>query len=82
MMIPRLLVKFKEEMMSLVKDLDDLYCAAYHISQGINAPEVMALGLASAKDPYADGFNALHNYLFDANQELQQYLTACLNAIS
>lgn len=81
MMIPHLLVKFKEEIMSLREDLDHLSTAVFDISQGINALEVMALGLSCAKDPYADGFNALHNYLFDANRELRKYLDACMNTL-
>lgn len=79
--MPQLLVKIKEEIMSLREDLDHLSTAAFDISQGINALGVMALGLSSARDPYADGFNALHNYLFDANQKLHKYLDACMNTL-
>ena len=67
--------------MSLREDLDQLSTAVCDISQGINALEAMALGLSCAKDPYAEGFNALFNYLFDANQKLHQHLDSCWNAL-
>lgn len=41
----------------------------------------MALGLSYAKDPYAQGFNALYNYLFDTNQALHKHLDFCWNAL-
>lgn len=67
--------------MSLREDLDHLSTAVCDISQGINALEAMALGLSYAKDPYAEGLNALHSYLFDANQELHKHLDACWKAL-
>ena len=67
--------------MSLQEELDHLSTAVCDISQGINALEIMALGLSSAKDPYAQGFNALHTYLFDANQALHKHLDSCWNAL-
>ena len=81
LIMPHLRVKIKEEIMSLREDLDRLSTPISDISQGINALEVMELGLSCAKDPYAEGFNALHNYLFDAGQELQKHLAACWNAL-
>ena len=41
------------------------------IKGGINALGIMTTGLFMAKDPYADGFNAVWNYLVDAEQDLQ-----------
>ena len=67
--------------MSLREDLDRLVTTAGVISQGVNALRIMALGLSSAKDPYAKGFNALHDYLYDADQELHKYLDACWDAL-
>lgn len=67
--------------MSLKKELDEVYCAALDISQGINALELMSLGLAHARDPYAEGFNALYSYLFDANRALCKHLTACMETV-
>lgn len=49
------------------------------ISNGINAIGVMTMGLAQAHDPYAGGFNAVWNYLIDAEQDFQKQLSACLD---
>lgn len=81
LIMPHLRVKIKEETMSLREDLDRLSTAACDISQGINALEAMALGLSHTKDPYAEGFSALYNYLFDANQALHKHLDACWDAL-
>ena len=54
--------------------------AAGGIHDGINAVGIMSMGLAQAKDPYADGFNAIWNYLADAEVNFQKQLQACLNA--
>lgn len=81
LIMPHLRVKIKEEIMSLREELDALSTAACDISQGINALEAMAMGLSYAKDPYAQGFNALYNYLFDANQALHKHLDSCWNAL-
>ena len=81
LIMPHLREKIKEETMSLREDLDKLDIAVHNVSQGINALGVMALGLSHAKDPYAQGFNALYNYLFDANQALHKHLDSCWNAL-
>lgn len=67
--------------MGLRENLDHLSIAASDISQGVNALGAMALGLSFAKDPYAQGFNALYNYLFDADKELHKHLEACWSAL-
>ena len=67
--------------MSFSKELDDLEIAIQDVSQGINALGAMTLGLIQAKDPYADGFNALYSYLFQADMEVHKHLTACLDKI-
>lgn len=54
---------------------------ARKISDGINAIGAMTMGLTLAKDPYADGLNAMWNYLFDVNQELQAKIQSCLEFI-
>ena len=41
------------------------------ITDGINAVGIMTMGLAQVKDPYADGFYAIWNYLVDAEQYFQ-----------
>ena len=49
------------------------------ISGGINAIGIMTMGLAQAADPYAEGFNAVWNYLVDAERDFQNRLTAFQN---
>lgn len=53
--------------------------AAGRISDGINAIGIMSMGLAQAKDPYANGFNAIWNYLVDAERDFQEQITACMD---
>lgn len=53
--------------------------AAGRISDGINAIGIMSMGLAQAKDPYANGFNAIWNYLVDAERDFQKQITACMD---
>lgn len=53
--------------------------AAGRISDGINAVGLMAMGLSMARDPYADGFNAVWNYLTDAEWDFQEQITACMD---
>ncbi len=57
----------------------DLQDSAGRISDGINAIGIMTMGLAQVRDPYADGFNAIWNYLVDAEQDFQKRLAACQN---
>ena len=49
------------------------------ISGGLNAIGVMTMGLSLAGDPYAAGFNAVWNYLIDAERDIQTRLAACLD---
>lgn len=67
--------------MGFNKELDDLAIAIRDVSQGINALGVMTLGLAQARDPYADGFNALYTYLFQADMNVYTRLKTCLDKI-
>lgn len=53
---------------------------ARRISSEINAIGVMAMGLAQAKDPYAEGFCAVWDYLDDADRDFQKRVKACLLA--
>ena len=41
----------------------------------------MSLGLAQARDPYADGFATLSIHLLDADREVRKRLNDCLNTI-
>ena len=66
--------------MELKEALLHLEPPANRIRDGINAVGLMASGLAAVKDPYASGFNAVWNYLIDAERDLQKQLQACLDA--
>ena len=46
------------------------------ISCGINAIELMMYGLGRTKDPYADGFFVIWNYLREAEADLQKAVQA------
>ncbi len=67
--------------MSLHEELLELDSAVSNLSQGVNALQVMSMGLFQALDPYADGFNALLNYMLDADREVRKYMDDCLKAI-
>ena len=67
--------------MGLWEELDDLQVAIQDMSQGINAMEAVTLGLLYAKQPYADGLNALSTYLAMADREVHRCLEACLKAV-
>lgn len=51
---------------------------AGRIKGGINALGVMTMGLAQARDPYAEGFNVIWSCLVDADQELRKQFALCL----
>jgi len=67
--------------MSLDEELLDLDSAIRNLSQGVNALGLMALGLSRALDPYADGFNALFDYMLDADREARKYMDNCLKTV-
>lgn len=67
--------------MELQKALLALEAPARQINDAVNAIGIMVTGLSAEKDPYADGFNAVWNYLFDANQEFQKQVKICLGLI-
>lgn len=66
--------------MELKEALLELENPVHRISDGINAVGLMAMGLAGVRDPYADGFNAIWNFLADAERDFQSQLQACLDA--
>lgn len=43
----------------------------------LNTLGLMVLGLMQARDPYADGFNALWFCLTEADQSMKDCLSAC-----
>ena len=65
--------------MELKEALLELENPVHRISDGINAVGLMTMGLAEARDPYADGFNAIWNYLVDAERDFQKQITACMD---
>lgn len=67
--------------MRLQEELLDLSDTVRRVSSGINAVQVMTMGLGRASDPYADGFGAICDYLLQADQDLQKHLEACLKAV-
>lgn len=67
--------------MSLHEELLELDTAVHRLSQGVNAVGVMSLGLMQARDPYADGFDAVYGCMVEADREVHRHLDACLNSI-
>lgn len=59
----------KELLMNLEEPLHRLKCA-------VNAVELMMYGLGRTKDPYADGFFVVWNYLREAEADLQKAVQA------
>ena len=64
-----------------VTKLYDLEEAIGHLSDGVNAGEVMAMGLEQMQDTHAGGLYAVWRYLDGANQEVRRQLDLCLSAI-
>lgn len=67
--------------MSLQEALLDLDTAVHNISKGVNAVQLMSQGLDRALDPYADGFDALCDYLLEADRALRKQMNLCLKAL-
>lgn len=67
------------EYLELLLELEE---PARRLSSGINAVGIMAMGLTQAKDPYADGFFAIWNYLVDADRDFQKQVENCLSTCS
>lgn len=55
--------------------LMELEEAFERFSWGLNAVELMVLGLGQARDPYTGGFQAVWVYLKDAEEEVRRLLT-------
>ncbi len=64
-----------------VTKLYDLEEAIGHLSDGLDAVEVMVMGLEQVQDAHAGGLYAVWRYLEGANQEVRRQLDACLNSI-
>ena len=61
--------------------LHDLEEAIQHLSDGLNAIEMMVMGLEQVQDSHTGGFYAVWRYLDEADREVHRYLDACLNAM-
>lgn len=68
--------------MEYFEQLLELEEPAIRISSGINAIGLMTLGLAQAKDPYAEGFHMVWTFLVDADRDFQKQVKDCLSACS
>lgn len=68
--------------MEYLEPLLELEEPARRLSSGINAIGLMTLGLAQAKDPYAEGFHMVWSYLVDADRDFQEQVKDCLSACS
>ena len=60
--------------MSQERILMDLEEAFGRLSDGLNAVELMVLGLEDVQDPYADGMYVIWRYLDGASEEVRSLL--------
>ncbi len=67
--------------MTLREQLLDMDVMVNQISKGINAVVLMSEGLDRVRDPYADGFGVVCEYLTDAGRDLRNQVDACLGAV-
>lgn len=61
--------------------LYDLEEAIQHLSDGLDAIEIMVMGLEQMQDDHAGGLYAIWRYLDETNQEVRRQLNACLDAV-
>lgn len=66
---------------NLKETLLDLDTAVNRLSRGVNAVQVMSLGLNAAVTPYSEGLNVVCEYLIDADREVHRQLELCLKAV-
>ena len=59
--------------------LYDLEEAIQHFSDGLDAIEVMVMGLEQMQDAHTGGFYAVWQYLDAADREVQRRMKTCLN---
>ena len=67
--------------MDIQTQLQELETTIQHISDGLDAIQVMVIGLDGTGNQYAGALSAIWTYLSQANQELKAQLASCLNAI-
>ena len=61
--------------------LYDLEEAFQHLFDGLDAVEIMVMGLEQAQDAHAGGFYVVWRYLDEAVREVRKQLDACIDAI-
>lgn len=61
------------------RNLIELQETFQRLLEGLNAMNLMALGLMQAKDPYADGINVLCVYLQETADEAKRLLTEAVS---
>ena len=66
--------------MSQERILMDLEEAFGRLSDGLNAVELMVLGLEDVQDPYASGLYVIWRYLEQERKEMKRLLTAVSSA--
>lgn len=67
--------------MDIQSCLEEMEAAVQRVADGLEAVEMIAIGMDGMKSQYAGGVYTIWRYLADANQELSKCLTACLNAV-
>lgn len=67
--------------MDIQSCLEEMEAAVQRVADGLEAVEMIAIGMDGMKSQCAGGVYAIWRYLSDANLELSKCLTACLNAV-
>ena len=67
--------------MDIQVQLYELETAAQWISDGLEAIQIMVLGLDGLGSQYAGALSAIWKYLSDADLEQKQCLAACLKTV-
>lgn len=67
--------------MNIQVELQELEAAAQRVSDGLEAIQIMVLGLDGVGSQYAGALSAIWQYLSNADLELKQCLAACLKSV-
>ena len=81
MIMPQLLVKRKEIIMDMKRNLLELEETAQRISDGLAAVRIMVVGLDGAGSEYTGAFHAIWDYLSEAEEAFQKQLSICLETV-
>lgn len=60
--------------------LQELEEAVQHLSDGLNAMNIMVMGLEQIQDAHTGGFYAVWRYLDEADREVHRCLDICMTA--